>query len=87
MYALIGYSQSHILADTTWLTASGRVQNAIEYCMQVRKTGQTSNESNNSAPVEPRIKRFRTDVQVDVVYGHTGYDVTCYFRSAVIGIQ
>ena len=37
---------------------------------------------NNSRTVRPRITKFHTDIQTDLLYSHTGYDdVTNYFQS------
>ena len=73
-------SLSHTMSRDT----SSRLQNdAIKYCTKVmRKTG----------PVGQRVKYFCqclptpapcfTDIRADLVLGHTGYDVTSYFRLA-----
>ena len=37
-----------------------------------------------SRMVWPRIAKFYIDIHIDLVYSPTGYDVTCYFWSAVI---
>ena len=42
------------------------------------------NDSNISRTVRPRIIQFFTDIHVDRVYSHTGYDVISYFRSVGI---
>ena len=38
----------------------------------------------SSRTVWPRITKFYTDIHTGSLYGHTGYDVTSYFRSEVI---
>ena len=37
-----------------------------------------------SRKVEPKIIKFYADIHTKIVYSHTGYDVTCYSRTAVI---
>ena len=39
------------LPDMTPLADSGQLQNAIKYCLKVRRMGAAGNESNNSATV------------------------------------
>ena len=51
------------LPDMTWLAASGRLQSAIKYCVEVRKTGPTGNESNNQAP-GPYLKQNFPDIGI-----------------------
>ena len=41
--------------------------------------------SNSSKTVWPKITTFYNDIHTDIVYSHTGYDVTIYFRLEVIG--
>ena len=76
------------LPDMTSLVASGRLQNAINYCTKVmRKT----------APVGQRVKYFGDclnqthqilrDIRADPICSHTGYDATSYFRSAFIEVR
>ena len=63
------------------LAALGLLQNAIQYDTQVLKMGMAGKESNCSATVQSRFTKLYVDVHADLVYCHTGYDVTCYFRS------
>ena len=60
-------------------------QNAIKYCPKVCKVGAAGKESNDSATVEQ--KQFYTDIHVDLIYSHTGYDVISYCRSAFVGVR
>ena len=40
------------------------------------------NSSNISKNVWPRITKFYGDIDTDIVYSHTGYDVIIYFQLA-----
>ena len=51
-------------ADTASLAAFGRLQNVIEYCMKVRKTGPVGKKSNNSATVWQKITTNDTHINV-----------------------
>ena len=42
---------------------------------------------NISRIVWPRITKFYTDIHTDLLYSHTGHDVTSYFWSAFIEVQ
>ena len=51
LHAIIETASHTHLPDMMWLTASGRLQTAIVFCVELRKTRPTGNDSNNSAPV------------------------------------
>ena len=79
---------SHIhLLDMTRLATSDRPQAGIEYCMQVRKTGLTGNEMNNSALVKRRITKCNVGILADLIHSLTGYDVINYFWSAFLEVR
>ena len=50
-YSIFVDNLAHKPAGCISLAASGRQQSATEYCLQVRKTGPTGKESNNSVTV------------------------------------
>ena len=51
--------------DMASLAASGQLQNAIEFCIKVRKMHPAGKESNNSVNVYHRITKFYVDFYSD----------------------
>ena len=73
------------LLDMASLAASSRLQNAIKYCAKVPKANSAGQRVKQfSHCLTYSITKFCRDIHVDIVLSRTGYDVTSYFRSAVI---
>ena len=74
-------------ASKASLCCSGPLRSANKYCTKVCKTGSNGEYSNSSATVSSRITKLYVNIQVELLYSHTGYDVTCCLRSAFIEVR
>ena len=78
------------LPDMTSLVSSGPLRNAIKYFTKVmRKTDPASQRVNYFGHYFTQTSHMFhiTNMCADLVYGHTGYDVTSYFLSAFTEVR
>ena len=86
-HTVVGANCPHKSAMTS-LVAFGRLQYAIKFWTKVmRKTDPAGQRVKYFGHCLTQIHKILHDIRADIVYSHTGYDVTRNFRSAFIEVR